>query len=138
MGVELVTCIVPVTRNREEAIALLHEMTDENIISRLQFTHLDWEHDEEMYLFADGEDSEPTGIDRDKLMPLLEEAVNLAYEISDGNIRRGTSVIRFGECRFAMAGGDSWGDSPAYFDELTVALYLGVTYDDSKTLKWVD
>lgn len=138
MGSELVTCIVPVTRTQEEAIKRLHEMTDEELISRLQFTHLDWEHDEELYNFADAEADEPNSVNRAKLMPFLEDAVNLVYSISNGDFRRSTSIIRFGDCRFAMAGGDSWGDAPPCFDELTVALYLGVTFDDTKTLKWVD
>lgn len=139
MGMDFVGAVVPITRTRKEAIEELHKLSDERIIESLRDTNYESSFFEELYTWPEDNDyaSEPTGINREVMMKELETLINVVYDIHDGNVR-GAMWFRFGEVSFVFAGGESWGDSPEYFDEVSVVSLLAVTYDESKTLAWVD
>lgn len=137
MSMDFIGAVVPITRTREEAIEALHELSDEHIMESLKDTIYDASFSEELYTWPDRISSEPTGINREAMMKELEPLINTVYDIHDGKVRA-AMWFRFGETSFVFAGGQSWGDTPEYFDEVSVASLLAVTYDESKTLEWVD
>ena len=137
MGADFVGVFVPVSRNETEALDRLHAMTDSEIIEALQQTNLAWEYDEgDLYVFDD-EQVKPTGINRTAMMEVLEEYVKLTYRILR-NEERYASWFRQDDATFVLAGGLSWGDAPEFVSELEIVVDLGVTYDKSKKLAWVD
>lgn len=137
MSMDFIGAVVPITRTREEAIEALHKLSDERIMESLKDTNYDASFSEELYTWPDSLSSEPTGINREAMMKELEQLINVVYDIHDGKVR-GAMWFRFGEASFVFAGGQSWGDAPEYFDEVSITSLLAVTYDESKTLAWVD
>lgn len=136
MGMDLAVAVVPITRKREEALELVRSMSAETIIEALRHTYLDAEFTDHLYTFSEDDPWEVTGIS-EEMIPALEQAINITYDVAEDRFRLGTCV-QFGDCKFAVAGGASWGDMPEYVDELWLVSMLGVTYDATKTLKWVD
>lgn len=127
MGADLSIAVLPITRPKQEALGLLRAMSDNTLLAKIQYTHLD---DDETIFDDDGK------LIRSELMTRLEESLNIAYECAEGALRLG-GYLRFGECEFAVAGGPSWGEAPDYVDDLSIIYFLGVTYDETMELKWV-
>jgi len=140
MGADWVGWVTPITRSREEALALLDAMTIEELLKRneefdtaVHYNIEDGEYDIES---GDGE----YALDEAQVRDRCREAVNITYDCAGGEYRL-ASYWKFGkdgEVVFAVAGGASWGDMPDYVDDLRIAEALRVTYDDTKELKWVD
>lgn len=127
MGADLSFAVVPITRPREEALSLLQGMSDDTLLDKIRYTHLDGD---DSFYDDDG------NLVRSELLARLEESLDITYNCAEGRYRLG-GFMTFDECQFAVAGGPSWGDQPEYVDDLSVIYFLGVTYDDTKTLKWV-
>lgn len=138
MGADYVGWITPISRSREEALALLDAMSIEEIVRRNDEyqTVLSYGIEDGDYDTGEGEDGEDYILDEAQVRNRCREAVNIAYDCYDGKHRLGSGAT-FGEAMFAIAGGASWGDTPEYVDDLCVAHALRVTYDDTKELKWV-
>lgn len=140
MGADWVGWVTPITRSREEALALLDAMTIEELLKRneefdtaIHYNIEDGDYDIES---GDGE----YALDEAQVRDRCREAVNITYDCAGGEYRL-ASYWKFGkdgEVVFAVAGGASWGDTPDYVDDLRIAEALRVTYDDTKELKWVD
>lgn len=135
MGADFYHIAVPVTKTREEALASLQLLTDEQLISRLSYGALHLEDEEEPYFDIDENDN--AILNREILLERCAEAVTITYDSAEERYRLAGSM-RINDCVFAVAGGPSWGESPDYFDDLCIAYELGVTYDENKQLKWVD
>jgi hypothetical protein len=135
MGADFFHIAVPVTKTREEALASLQLLTDEQLISRLSYGALHLEDEEEPYFDIDENDD--ATLNREAVLERCVEAVNITYDVAEDR-HRVASSMRIDDCLFAVAGGLSWGDSPDYFDDLCIAYELMVTFDSSKQLKWVD
>jgi len=135
MGADFIGASVPVSRTRDEAIKALHELNDEAIKLALRHTNLDPEFDDGTFWSFDDND-EPQMI-RETLIPELEKCVHITYDVLEDN-HRVASWFRHDDVKFAIAGGLSWGDTPDLVDELSIAYFLGVTYDPTKELAWVD
>lgn len=137
MGADYVGSVTPISRTRDEALALLDAMSIKEIIKRNEefYTVVH-------YAIEDGdfdiETDDDAGfvLDESQVRSRCREAVNIAYDCYEGRLRLGGSA-NFGEVGFAIAGGASWGDVPDYVDDLSIAQALRVTYDDTKELKWV-
>lgn len=140
MGADWIGWVTPITRSREEALALLDAMGIEEIIKRNdEFDTLI------RYNIEDGDFDvqRPNGefvLDQAQVRSRCREAVNVAYDCADGEYRLASywKFGKHGEVVFAVAGGPSWGDMPEYVDDLRIADALRVTYDDTKELKWVE
>ena len=143
MGADFYHVAVPITRSRDEALALLRAMSNETLIDKLSYGVLYLEDSHDTWLLTDDEgelvvdENGENVLDRDALIARCEEAINITYDSAEGEYRLAGSM-RINDCVFAVGGGESWGDSPDYFDDLCIAYELGVTYDESKQLKWVD
>lgn len=138
MGADYVGAFVPVTRSRAEALNALHDLSDEAIMQALKYTNLDWEFDEgDLYIFPEPDAPEPTGINRTNMMPVLEALVTETYDILEDRYRD-AGWFRHDDILFVTAAGMSWGDTPEHIDALGIVYFLGVTYDQSKKLAWVD
>jgi len=135
MGADFFHVAVPITRSRDEALASLRAMSNETLIAKLSYGTLYLEDSGDTWLLTD-ENGENV-LNRDALIARCEEAINITYDSAEDHNRLSGSM-RINDCVFAVAGGLSWGDSPDYFDDLCIAYELGVTYDESKQLKWVD
>ena len=135
MGADFFHVAVPITRSRDEALASLRAMSNETLIAKLSYGTLCLEDSGDTWLLTD-ENGENV-LNRDALIARCEEAINITYDSAEDHNRLSGSM-RINDCVFAVAGGLSWGDSPDYFDDLCIAYELGVTYDESKQLKWVD
>ena len=139
MGADWIGWVTPITRSREEALALLDAMTIEELLKRneefdtaVHYNIEDGDYDIEA---GDGE----YALDEAQVRDRCPEAVNITYDCAGGEYRL-ASYWKFGkdgEVVFAVAGGASWGDTPDYVDDLRIAEALRVTYDDTKELKWV-
>lgn len=127
MGADLSFALVPITRPKEEALSLLRAMSNDTLVTKIKYTHLD---DDEDIFDDDG------NVDRAELLKRLEESLDIVYECSDGELRYGGS-IKIDDCRFAFAGGITWGDPVEYVDDLSIIDSLGVTHDQNLELKWV-
>lgn len=139
MGADFIGIAVPITRTREEALAKFRELSFDEIITRLGEGSLIGMGIENGLYDLESYDEE-TGLpelDKDAVISECVTMINIAYDTAEGRLR-GAGYIRVGECDFALAAGMSWGDPPEFYDELEVAYALGVTYDDTKTLKWVE
>ena len=139
MGADWVGWVLPISRKREEALALLDAMTIDEIVRRNE------EFDTNVAMDIEGgaydiEDGGEFILDESQVRGRCREAVNIAYDCADGEYRLASYAIfgEHGEVRFAIAGGASWGDTPEYVDDLRIADSLRVTYDDTKELRWVD
>lgn len=142
MGADWVGWVTPISRSREEALALLDAMSIEEIIKRnaefdtvITYGIEDGDYDKNW----DGNLGDGHILDEAQVRDRCREAVNVAYDCADGEYRL-ASYWKFGkdgEVVFAVAGGASWGDTPDYVDDLRIADALRVTYDDTKQLKWV-
>lgn len=137
MGADYVGWITPISRSREEALAFLDAMSIEEIMKRNE------EFDTAIHFgIEDGdfdvETDDETGfaLDEAQVRSRCREAVNITYDCYEFAYRLGSGAT-FGEAKFAIAGGASWGDTPEYVDDLRIADALRVTYDDTKELKWV-
>lgn len=137
MGADWIGWVTPISRPREEALALLDAMSIEEIIKRneefdtaVHYNIEDGDYDIEA---SDGE----YALDEAQVRDRCREAVNITYDCYEFAYRLGSGAT-FGEAKFAIAGGASWGDTPDYVDDLRIAHALRVTYDDTKELKWVD
>ena len=136
MGVNYVSSVVAVTRTREEALEAARNLTDDFVIEVLRDTVLDPMYEEDFYSW--GEDGiEPTGVVWDRMYPRLEECIHTVYDALDGLLRTASYAIIDG-CKFAVTGGESWGDSPECFDDFVIADMIGVTRDPAKYLFWSD
>jgi hypothetical protein len=142
MGADYVGWITPITRSREEALALLDAMSIEDILTRNEEFDTVLHHavEDGAYDTSEGEDGVDFILDESQVRSRCREAVNIAYDCAEGEYRM-ASYMKYGkdgEVVFAIAGGASWGDTPEYVDDLCIADALRVTYDDTKELKWVD
>lgn len=138
MGADFIGIAVPITRTRQEALAKLEELSLEEVVSRLgENSVFGFDIASGGYDLHYDDDTHQPVLDKDAIMEGCRKYVNVAYDVAEGKVR-GAGYTRIGECWFAMAGGLTWGDSPEFYDELEIAYSLGVTYDDTKTLKWVD
>lgn len=135
MGADFISVTVPIARPKHEALEKLMSLSDTEIIDRMRYGVYDPDIFEEFYTLNDSGD--PVGINRDVLMPVLIEALDMTYNVAEGRIRYG-SGITIGGAQFATVGDMSWGDSPEGYDQLCVIYELGVTYDEDKSLKWVE
>lgn len=135
MGADFISVTVPIARPKHEALEKLLALSDTEIIDRMRYGVYDPDIFDEYYTFDDIGD--PIGINRDVLMPVLIEALDMTYNVAEGRIRYGSGMT-IGGALFATIGEMSWGDPPEGYDQLCVIYELGVTYDESKTLKWVD
>lgn len=141
MGADYVGWITPISRPREEALALLDAMSIEEIIRRNEEfdTVVHYGIEDGDFDIEAGDDSEFV-LDETQVRDRCREAVNITYDCADGSYRM-ASYVKFGshgEVVFAIAGGASWGDMPEYVDDLRIADALRVTYDDTKELRWVE
>ena len=143
MGADFIHVAVPITRTRDEALASLRAMSNETLIDKLTYGTLYLEDSGDTWLMTDDdgeiindENGNPI-LNRADLIARCEEAINITYDSAEDRYRLAGSM-RINDCVFAVGGGASWGDSPDYFDDLCIAYELGVTYDESKQLKWVD
>lgn len=138
MGADYVGWLTPISRSREEALASLDAMSIEEIIKRNMEaeTVISWNIEDGDF---DIETDDESGyiLDEAQVRERCREAVNIAYDCYEGKYRLGSGAS-FGEAKFAIAGGASWGDTPEYVDDLCVVDALRVAYDDTKTLKWVE
>lgn len=134
MGADFISVTVPIDRPKHEALEKLLAMSDTEIINRMRYGTYDPDVYEDYYSF---ENDEPVGINRDVFMPILIEALDVTYDVAEGRRRSGQGIT-IGGAQFAVVGEMSWGDPPVNYDELCVIYELGVTYDESKQLKWVD
>lgn len=136
MGADFIGSFVPVSRSLPQALEALHALSDAQIKSALHNTNLDseWDDGETFWVFAD--DGDPQ-INREALMPELEKYVRIVYDVVDDNYRV-ASWFRHDDVLFACTGGLSWGDTPDLVDEMGIVYFLGVTYDPTKKLAWVD
>jgi len=140
MGADWVGFVVPISRPREEALALLDAMPFHEILRRNHDNHtvLSMNIEDGDYEIPNlTDEGEEYDLDEAEVRDRCREAVNIAYDCSQGEYRL-ASWAKHGEALFAIAGGASWGDTPEYVDDLCIAYVLGVTYDESKELKWVD
>lgn len=138
MGADWVGWITPISRFREEALSVLDAMSIEEIIKRNteQETVIAWEIEDGTHDISD-EGEEGFHLDESAIRERCRDAVNVAYDCYEGKYRLGSGAS-FGEAKFAIAGGASWGDTPEYVDDLCIVDALRVAYDETKTLKWVD
>lgn len=136
MGADWVGYAVPVSRSRDEALALLDAMPIDEIVRRNEEynTILAMNIEDGDY---DIEDGDEFLLDEAQVRSRCREAVNIAYDCAEGKYRL-ASWVKQDEILFAVAGGVSWGDTPDYVDDLCIADALRVTYDESKELRWVD
>jgi len=136
MGADWVGWVVPISRSRDEALALLDEMPIDEIIRRNDDFQTILARDIEDGNY-DIEDGDSFLLDEAQVRDRCREAVNVAYDSADGKYRL-ASWARHDDALFAIAGGASWGDTPEYVDDLCIADALRVTYDERKELRWVD
>lgn len=136
MGADWVGWVVPISRSRDEALALLDEMPIDEIIRRNDDFQTVLARDIEDGNY-DIEDGDSFLLDESQVRDRCREAVNVAYDSADGKHRL-ASWARHDDALFAIAGGASWGDTPEYVDDLCIADALRVTYDEHKELRWVD
>ena len=136
MGADWVGWVVPISRSRDEALALLDEMPIDEIIRRNDDFQTILARDIEDGNY-DIEDGDSFLLDEAQVRDRCREAVNVAYDSADGKHRL-ASWARHDDALFAIAGGASWGDTPEYVDALCIADALRVTYDERKELRWVD
>lgn len=136
MGADWVGWVVPISRSRDEALALLDEMPIDEIIRRNDDFQTVLARDIEDGNY-DIEDGDSFLLDEAQVRDRCREAVNVAYDSADGKHRL-ASWARHDDALFAIAGGASWGDTPEYVDDLCIADALRVTYDEHKELRWVD
>lgn len=144
MGADYIGAFVPVTRSREEALDVLRSLPNDSIERALRNTNLDsewddgldseWDDGKTFWIFPD---DGPAYINRETMIPELEKYVHIVYDIVEGKCRV-ASWVRHDDVLFVIAGGLSWGDIPDFVDELTIVYFLGVTYDPTKELTWVD
>lgn len=140
MGADWVGWITPITRSREDALVLLDGMSIEDIIKRNEEFDTALHYNIEDGDFDVATDHDEYALDEAQVRDRCREAVNIAYDCADGKYRVASwfRCGKNGEVVFAVAGGASWGDTPEYVDDLRIAEALGVTYDDTKELAWVD
>lgn len=140
MGADWVGWVTPISRTREEALALLDAMSIEEIIERNREFDTVLYHDIEDGVFDVETEEGEYAPDLAQVRSRCREAVNIAYDCAEGQHRL-ASYFRFGkkgEVLLAVAGAPSWGDTPEFVDDLQIADALRVTYDDTKTLDWVE
>jgi hypothetical protein len=142
MGADFIGCLVPITRTREEAVEVLRTLDEDSIKRALYNTNLDSEwaedgdDDDEGVFWSFPEDGgEPTLIMKN-IVRELETYVNIVYDIAEDK-HRVASWFRHDEVLFVVTGGLSWGDSPDFYDEMSIVYFLGVTYDPTMELTWV-
>ncbi|MGA0847937.1 MAG: hypothetical protein ACO395_04700 [Pontimonas sp.] len=135
MGADFIGASVPIYRTRDEAIKALHELNDEAIKLALHNTNLDPEFDDGTFWSID--DNGELQMIRETLIPELEKCVHITYDVAEDK-HRVAAWFRHDDVKFAVAGGLSWGDTPDFVDELSIVYFLGVTYDPTKKLAWVD
>jgi hypothetical protein len=136
MGMDYVGVLVPISRTREEAKEALRKMSDEYMMLALRDTIFDPMYDYKLYTWEDDAASEPNGINRETMLPHLDEIIDIVYDIADGEVRAAT-WYQIDTVDFVSCGGATWGDAPEFYDELVIASQLGVTYDNNKKLAWV-
>ena len=134
MGADFIFVAVPLGYSREEALANLNALTDQELIDRLRFGQYDPRYYDDWYTFDD--ENNAIGVNRDELMPILINAVNVTYNVAEGRYRSG-GYYQMDDVCFAVCGGETWGDSPEHYDDLCVVHELGVTIDRTKKLSWV-
>jgi len=137
MGVDYVGILVPISRSREEAKLALRQLNDETIINALADTICDPTYDDGLYLWDADNEYKMIGVNRETMFFNLDSIIDSVYDIADGRIRTAT-WYKIDDVDFVHAGGASWGDTPEWYDELHIAWSLGVTWDMSKRLDWVD
>lgn len=137
MGMDYVGVLVPVSRTREDAKYALRRMSDDDIINALRDTIFDPTFSDELYTWENDNSSEPNGVNNDTMFSHLDDIIDIVYDIADGNVR-GATWYKVDDILFVSCGEQSWGDGPEFYDELTIASLLGVTYDETKRLAWVD
>lgn len=117
MGADLCLAMVPIRKTREQAFEKLKTYDKDDLIERLSFVD---------YLLADSDDNDVVVSDA---IDLVSQCLNNVYDWSDHG-SRDTAIVRFGNDRFLVTGGMTWGDDPtdAYRDVLIVSV-LDLTWD---------
>lgn len=138
MGADFIGIAVPITRTRQEALAKLEELSLDEVVSRIgENSGFGFDIASGGYDLHYDDDTHKPVLDKDAIMNACRKYLNDTYDVAEGKVRT-AGWTRIGDCQFVLAGGVSWGDAPEFYDELEIAYSLGVTYDDAKTLKWVD